>query len=98
MNWIAIQPYYKIERRVTSFEQVTVKEDRFMYLFEKKIVTETHDFPIKNVFDLSYKRIGKEGGLFYLHTLQGVYSYTVAGDPQSFIDAFKALVHSSKVL
>lgn len=92
MNWIAIQPYYKVEREVTGVDQKTVVHDRIIYLYENKIVTGFREFPIDNVFDISYRQMGGEEGLLYLHTKQGVYSYTVKTDPRKFIDAFKKLI------
>lgn len=93
MKYIAIQPYYKVEREVSGTEQKVVVQDRNMYLYEGSIVTKHREFPIVDVFDLSYRRIGGDGGLLYLHTKQGVFSYTVQGDPQPFIEAYMALVH-----
>ncbi|WP_102716603.1 hypothetical protein [Paenibacillus castaneae] len=95
MSWIAAQPYYKVKRVVSSVEQKAIVEDRLMHLYQERIVTKYREFPISEVFDLSYRSIGGAGGLLYLHTLQGVYSYTVAADPQPFIEAYKELVQSS---
>jgi len=95
MNCIAIQHYYKVKREITSVEQKTVVDERLMYLYKEKIVTKYREFPITEVFDLSYKPIGGDGGIFYLHTLQGVFSYMISADPASFIDAFKDLSNSS---
>ncbi|MNI23172.1 hypothetical protein D3C73_767470 [compost metagenome] len=92
MNWIAKQPYYKVERRITSLEQTTSVEHRIMYLYEERIVTKYREFAITEVFDLSYRALGPDGGLLYLHTQQGVYSYMVSTQPQSFIEAYKQLV------
>lgn len=95
MKWIAVQPYYKVERKVSSTEQKVAVQDRLMYLYEHRIVTKHREFPIVDVFDLSYRRIGEDGGLLYLHTKQGVFSYTVNGNPLPFIEAYRALVHPS---
>lgn len=97
MNWIAVQSYFKVERKITSLEQLTVVEDRLMYLYKERIVTKHREFPILDVFDLSYKQIGGEGGLLYLHTRQGVFSYTIKDHPQFFIDTFKELVRDSSI-
>ncbi|EHB67014.1 MULTISPECIES: hypothetical protein [Paenibacillus] len=91
MNWIAVQPYYKINRVVDGIEQRTEEQRRKMYLYEDRIVTKYRVFPLGQVFDLSYRTIGGEGGFLYLHTQQGVYSYTVKEDPRTFIEAFKQL-------
>ncbi|MBP1155747.1 MULTISPECIES: hypothetical protein [unclassified Paenibacillus] len=96
MNWIAKQPYYKVQREVSSTEQKTVVHDRWLYLYEDKIVTGYRRFPIDEVFDMSYRRLGSEEGVLYLHTKQGVYSYTVKADPGTFIEAFKELETTSR--
>ncbi|WP_054024890.1 hypothetical protein [Bacillus sp. FJAT-28004] len=94
MNCIAIQHYYKVEREITNSEQKTVVDERLMYLYKEKIVTKYREFPIAEVFDLSYKPIGGTGGILYLHTLQGVFSYMISADPAFFIAAYKGLADS----
>lgn len=91
MNWIATQSYYKIHRQVSSTEQTTVVQIRSMYLYEHKVRTQYREFAIEDVFDMSYRQMGDEGGFLYLHTKQGVYPYTVKEDPSRFIDTFKEL-------
>lgn len=91
MSWIAKQPYYKVQREVSGTEQKTVVHDRLMYLYGDHIVTRYRKFPIHEVYDMSYRKLGDEGGVLYLHTKQGVYSYTVKADPGTFINAFKEL-------
>ncbi|MFX3632759.1 MAG: hypothetical protein ACE3L7_06760 [Candidatus Pristimantibacillus sp.] len=92
MDWLAVQPYYKVAREVTSLEQKTVVQNRLMYLYKERIVTKYREFPIIEVFDLSYRSMGGDEGLLYLHTKQGVFSYTISTDPNSFIEAYKNLV------
>lgn len=92
MKWIAAHPYYKVEREVTGTEQRTVVHDRLMYLYGNKIITQYREFPIEEVFDISYRQMGIEGGLLYLHTKQGVFSYTINSDPVDFIKAYKELI------
>ncbi|MFC7679334.1 hypothetical protein [Paenibacillus sp. GCM10028914] len=91
MEWLAVQPYYKIRREVGSTEQRTIEENRTLYLYNDKIVTQYREFPITDVFDVSYRKMGETGGFLYLHTKLGVYSYTVKDNPASFIKAFKSL-------
>ncbi|PZD96996.1 hypothetical protein DNH61_04940 [Paenibacillus sambharensis] len=96
MKCLAEQPYYKVKRVVTGLEQQNIVADRMMYLYVDKIVTQHRQFPIRDVFDMSYRRLGGgEGGFLYLHTSKGVYSYTVHEDPQPFIRIFKD--HSAKI-
>ncbi|WP_438350517.1 hypothetical protein ACP8HI_07670 [Paenibacillus sp. FA6] len=91
MTWIAKQSYYKIHRKVTSTEQTTVVHERSMYLYEHKVMTQYRSFPIEDVFDMSYRKMGGEGGFLYLHTKQGVYPYSIRTDPREFINAFKEI-------
>ncbi|MCQ6557457.1 hypothetical protein [Paenibacillus mendelii] len=91
MSWIAVQPYYKVHREIIFNEQRTVLQDREMYLYPDKIVTRFRVFGIEQVFDLSYRRMGGQDGILYLHTNRGVYSYTVKEDPSGFIEIFKGL-------
>ncbi|GGG58269.1 hypothetical protein [Paenibacillus radicis (ex Gao et al. 2016)] len=92
MTWLAVQPYYKIQREISHAEQKTVMEERQMYLYKDRIETKYRMFQIEEIFDLSYKRIGGNQGFLYLHTQQGVFSYMVFENPQTFIGACKALI------
>lgn len=89
MYLIAEQPYVKVQREVSSIEQRDVEYERVIYMYNEKIVTQHREFSIENVLDMSYRVVGKTGGLLYLHTNKGVYAYTVKSSPQQFIDAFK---------
>lgn len=90
MSLIAEQSYIKIIREVTSIEQMDIEEERKMYLYHDKLVTKHREFPIEDVLDMSYREFGQEGrGLLYIHTLKGVYSYTVKTSTEQFICAFQ---------
>lgn len=89
MNLIAVQPYIKIIREVTSIEQKDIEHNRVIYLYNDKVVTEHRKFPIQDVIDMSHRSIGDKGGLLYIHTSSGLYSYTVKESTEKFIEAFK---------
>jgi hypothetical protein len=89
MTWVAQLPYYKIQREIRDGEQRSVTSNRLMYLYEDRIVTCHREFPIKDIFDMSYRSMGDMGGMFYLHTSKGVYAYLIECDPVRFIEAFK---------
>lgn len=89
MCLLATQPYYKILREVTSIEQKDIEDKRNIYLYEEKLVTEHREFSIDEVMDISYKKAG-EIGLLYIHTMSGLYSYTVKTSTQKFIEVFKS--------
>ena len=90
MSLIAQHPYIKIERKVTSIEQFEIEHDLIIYLYNDKAVTQNREFPIKDVMDFSYREIANQGGILYLHTLQGVYTYIVKSSPEAFITAYRA--------
>jgi len=89
-KYIARQPYFKVIRQLSSIEQKEIKDERNIYLYIDKIVTERREFPLKDVFDLSFRKIGTEGGILFIHTNHGVYSYTVTSSPLSFIHTCKS--------
>lgn len=86
---LAKQAYYKIIREVDSISQMHTEQERTMYLYEDRIVTKYRKFHIDHVIDLSHRFIGKTGGLLYLHTNKGVFSYPVKSSPEKFVKAFK---------
>lgn len=90
MNLLAKQPYFKMERKVTSIEQINIEHERVLTLFDEKITTQNREFMMKDILDVSYREIGNDGGgLLYLHTSQGVYSYTVKESPMAFVEAYR---------
>lgn len=88
---LAEQQYIKVIREIDSLTQTDTEQERIMYLYEDKIVTKYREFPIEDIIDLSYRFIGKKGGLFYLHTSKGVFSYIVKSSPEEFVQACKEL-------
>ncbi|WP_322904749.1 hypothetical protein [Paenibacillus campi] len=89
MKPIAVQPYYKIERKLNSSGQHYLTDEREMVLYEDRLVTYHREFSLTDVFDMSYRRLGAGEGLFYLHTSKGVFSYTIRHDPARFMHAFQ---------
>ena len=89
MYLIAEQPYIKVEREINSTEQLKIERERVLYLYNDKIVTQHRTFPIDDVLDVSYRTFGKEGGLLYIHTVGGLFTYTVKTSPKKFIDAYE---------
>ena len=90
MSLIAQHPYIKVERKVTRTEQFELVHNRILYLYTDKVVTQNRVFPIELVMDFSYRKIANQGGILYLHTLQGVYTYIVKSSPDAFITAYRA--------
>lgn len=92
MKAIIVQSYIRIERAMIDFEQKCITHHCEIIMFPDRIKTEQHEFGIKEVFDMSYKPLGGEEGLLYLHTKYGVYSYMVRDHPKAFIQKYKELL------
>lgn len=88
-NFIASQPYIKVQREINSIQQKNVEYERIIYLYEDRLVTKHREFPIEKVFDMSFREMSGEENLLYIHTSQGVFSYTVKEDPTEFIRIYK---------
>lgn len=86
---LAKQAYYKIIREVDSISQMDTEQERIMYLYEDRVTTKYREFHIDHVIDLSYRFIGVKGGILYLHTNKGVFSYPVKSSPEKFVKVFK---------
>lgn len=89
MQLLAKHPYIKTERKLTSTLQYEVEHNRYIFLYNEKVVTEHREFPINEVMDFSYRKLTNQGGILYLHTTHGVYSYIVESSPQDFIEIFR---------
>src|SRR5690625_225569 len=89
MKLLAEQPYIKIERQVDSLQQKDIESNRILYLYDEKIVSKHREFPIHDVTDISYRSVDSDGGMLYVHTNKGVYSYIVKSSPMDFVKTFK---------
>lgn len=89
MDYIASQPYIKIERVVTSTEQIDTEHARTLYLYSDRIVTKHREFPIEEVINVSYRKNNQENGLLYIHTSSGLFSYTIKSTPEHFLKTYE---------
>jgi len=89
MKLLAEQPYVKIQRQVDGLVQRNVEMKRTLCLYDEKVTSKHREFPIEDVTDLSYRTLGADGGMLYLHTNKGVYSYIVKSSPMDFINTFR---------
>lgn len=86
---LAEQSYVKIIRTVDRITQTNTEEVRTMSLYEDRLVTKHREFDIHSINDMSYRFIGAQGGLLYVHTSKGVFSYMVKSSPEKFVHIFK---------
>jgi hypothetical protein len=91
MSYLIAQPYIKVLREITSIEQKDVEHKRTLYLYPDKIVSAHREFPIEKVMDISFRKFGAEGGLLYIHTSSGLYTYIVRTSTDHLIEAFRRL-------
>lgn len=96
MDLLAIQPYVKVTR-IVDLEQKNIVQHRQIYLYRNRIVTRYRRFPIEDVLDISFRKVGGEGGLLFLHTVQGIFSYVVETSPKLFIQAFKVHIKGDMI-
>ena len=84
--------YIEVERQIDFFYQMKQVEKRFeLQLTMDGIITERHKFRLQHVYDVSHKPFSFGGGLLYLHTNQGVFSFQIQESPLHFIQGFKSL-------
>ncbi|WP_134702087.1 hypothetical protein [Ammoniphilus sp. YIM 78166] len=91
MTLISKQPYIEITRTVESNEQQQIESRHHLCLYRDKIITESREFPLHNVLDISFKIISGETGFLYLHTNHQVFSFYLRNHPHEFIEAFRKL-------
>src|SRR5699024_10666114 len=84
---------YKNNERSNENRKTETEDRRMMYLYADKLVTKYREFPIDHVIDMSFRAFGTTGGLLYVYTSSGVFSYTVTSSPAEFIQAFKTYFH-----
>lgn len=89
MDPIAVQTYVEVKREIDGIEKREFNQEHAMYLYQDRLITANHKFTIREVLDMSFRRMGDKGGLFYLHTDSGLYTYMVKSSPQEFIRMFK---------
>lgn len=89
--------YIEIERKIDFYYQMQQIENQYeLQLNMEGIITAQHRFELRHVHDISHKSFSFGGGILYLHTNQGVFSYKIEDNPTPFIHAFKTLKAENK--
>lgn len=84
--------YSRTEKYIEKFKQKYSHHIYTLSLYSYKIETEAHTFELEVISDISYKPFSTSGGLLYLHTNEGVFTYILEDDPKVFINAVKDLL------
>lgn len=92
MELIAKHPYIKVIREITKLEKIETKEDRELKLYKTKLTTRHREFPLEDLIKIASRKIGKSGGLIFIHTESGVFTYTVEIIDTNFIHTVNNLI------
>lgn len=93
---IASHPYIKVIREVTGLEKAETKDKRELKLYQTKLTTRHREFNIEELIDVATRQIGEEGGLIFIHTTSGLFSYTVEEIDKTFIHIVNNLIREVK--
>lgn len=97
-SFIKSQPYIKVIRQVDRIEKREIREQRYLYLYEDRLESKFHSFTLSEIMDLSFKKLQGDGGILFIHTDHGVYSYTVNSSPECFMEACKHQISQDRLL
>lgn len=96
MKALAKHSYIKVIREITKLEKIETKENRELVLYKTKLTTRHREFLIEELIKVAYRKIGEDGGLIFIHTESGVFSYTVEEIDESFIHSVNNLIRERK--
>ena len=83
--------YIKVYRTVRNNAQIIEESEELIEIFEDKIITASERFDLKDILDISFKKISAKNGFLYLHTTSGLYSYVTETNPHKLIKIYKDL-------
>ncbi|MFS0574742.1 hypothetical protein AB1K83_03860 [Sporosarcina sp. 179-K 3D1 HS] len=83
--------YTLVDRKTVWHEQTFIRSSHHVILYRHAIATGKNTYRLQDVLDLSYRPFSGGTGLFYLHTIQGVFTFTVVEDPSEFIQLFQQI-------
>lgn len=89
METLAIQKYITYTRKIEHNQQITIEQENTLALGQELIVSDTEQYHMKDVLDVSYRFLSSDVGFLYLHTKKGVISFYVKSTPITFIEEFK---------
>ncbi len=96
MELIVKHPYIKVIREVTKLEKKEIKENRELKLYENKLTTRHREFSIDDLIKVATRKIGETGGLIFIHTESGIFTYTVEKIDEKFIHTVNNLIRKRK--
>lgn len=91
MNLICQQSYFETVRVIQSNRQESVETEMLLRLYKDLITTNSRDFMLKDIRDMSFKVISGEAGFLYIHTDFQVFSFYVKTNPIKLLCEFRRL-------
>ncbi|HZG70480.1 MAG TPA: hypothetical protein VEY51_03005 [Chondromyces sp.] len=88
---ITSHSYIRTIREIKEKKQQYIQLKEQLKLYKDRVRTGSHDFLIEHIYDMSYRPLSNQYGFLYLHTNQGMFSYTVTDDPAKFIEEYYKL-------
>ncbi|WP_313893704.1 hypothetical protein [Psychrobacillus sp.] len=83
--------YIEVEREIDFYYQMQqIRVEQQLHLTLDGIATANHQFKLHHVLDVSHKPFSFGGGMLYLHTNQGVFTYKIEEDPSYFIHTYNS--------
>lgn len=86
--------YTVVERSIQNFQQYKEDVQYILSVSPTEVTSYTHKFQLHALLDVSYKPFTNGQGFLYLHTNQGVFSFLVSTNPESFMQVCRKLVGS----
>lgn len=83
------QLYFTVTRRIINHSQEIIHKEAFLTMYEDKIETENVIFYMKEIYDLSYRKLTSDLGFLYIHTSKGMFPFKVFEEPSEFIRLYK---------
>lgn len=85
--------YLKVDRRIEDNEQVYEENEQFIEMYDDRITTASDVFYLRDVLDITFKKMSGRTGFLYLHTTRGVYSFFTNAKPDQLIMKYKEIKH-----
>lgn len=87
--------YLKVDRRIKDNEQVYQEYEEIIRVYDDRITTASDIFFIRDILDITFKKMSGMKGFLYLHTTRGVYSFFTNARPDRLIKVYKELKHQN---
>lgn len=94
MTILATLRCVEFNQHIYANRKETTEFSFFIQLFSDRLIIKNETIPIRNIFDMSYRKKSDSNaiGFLYIHTNSGVRSLLIKEEPQSFINVYKRIM------